>query len=166
MKAFVSLTILTLFFQAALATEPIAVSTETAKEMEQLLASMISQADAQKCYALAYPGHQHPAKPTAETEEAASQMTKYKEDRLKIRALTKVGTSILAYPGLLAHGEIHYDFSRVNPFSSIENQKPSEPVYRLFVGLFRYRGKGPENFDIVFGSDGVIREIRTITSKY
>lgn len=164
MKIFATLGILVVFLQAAWTAGPIAVSPETAKESEQLLASMISQTDAQKYYHFLYPGT--PNASTAEIEKAKEHLEKYRENRLKLRSLLKVGASIFDYPGLLAHGEIQYDPSRAEPFSSSENQKPSAPVYRLFVGLFRYRGKGPENFDIVFGKDSVILEIRTITSKY
>ncbi len=164
MKNVIYIAIMIAFLNRAVAVEAIAVSTATATEMEQVLASMTSQSDAQKFFHFLYPGDPNTEK--AKIEEAKNQLEKYREDRLKVRALVKVGTSIFAYPGILAHGEITYEPSKVRYFEPRENDKPSDPVYRLFVGLIRNRGKGPENFDIVFGIDGVIREIKTVTSKY
>ena len=139
-----------------------------AEEIGQVLASMITQAEAQKSYHLAHPDLQHPEKPDtpkAEIEEAKNRLIKYAQDSLKVRSLLKVGTSILSYPGLLAHGEITYSPSHQNFFGPAPD-KTIDATYSLYVGLFKNRGKGPENFEINFGNDGVIREIRTVNSKY
>ncbi len=150
------------FFQTSSATEPIAVPATTAKEMEQLLTSMISPTEAWKHRHFLYPGAPNADK--AEVEEAKKQLTKYHDDCLKLRALLKVGTSVLAYPGLIAHGEITYYPSQINYFSATDNKTPSVPVYHLYVGLKPSRG--PQNFNIIFGTDGVIHEILTVESKY
>ncbi len=165
MKAFASLILFAVLLHAARAAEPIPVPKETADQIEQLLDSMISQAEAQKSYHLAFPDLQHPAIPNlkeTEIEEAKNQLIKYSQDRLRVRSLLKVGTSVLAYPGLLAHGEITYSPSHQNFFGPSPD-KTIDAIYSLYVGLFKGRGKGPENFEINFGSNGVIR---TVSSKY
>ena len=86
MKAFVSLILYVVLLLATPAAETIPASKVTAEQMEQLLTSMVSQAEAQKVIRSQF---QHLAIPNfkeTEIEEAQKQLIKYSQDRLKVRS--------------------------------------------------------------------------------
>ena len=107
-----------------------------------------------------------PGKHTDETvANAKRRIDKARETVPALRKMLVVGTSILAYPGLIAHGNITYlpigDVA--DPFSpSPEPKAPTEWGYELHLGIPAIGGEGPHggDFVVVFDSSGLIREIK------
>lgn len=160
MKSFICFSIFAVFLHGVMAAEPVAVSSDTSKEVEQLLAGLPSQAELRQYYELSLSADAT-ANP-ADKANATEQLKKFREGTAKLRKLLKVGTSIFAYPGLLAHGDISYLEISGGFFSP--SPTPSKHGYRLFVGL-PVRRTTPYDFEILFGNDGVISAINQVSWK-
>jgi hypothetical protein len=89
-----------------------------------------------------------------ESKDAEGYYQIAKEIAPKIRKLLKVGTSVFAYPGLLAHGAISY--GKIIP----KGPNKYEFGYSLYVGMSHgTEGIGRSDFKILFDETGIIKSI-------
>jgi len=157
----VILAVFSSFLQYSIAAPSIEVPAKVAHEIELLLDSLPPQS-------ILWRSHELTMNSTVDSDKsrlvAASEQVKAAHLTVpKVRRLLKIGTSILDYPGLLAHGDISYQsIGRGDPFASA---KSSERGYRLYIGLPVNRTGHDFNFEIIFDSSGTIREINDVPGK-
>lgn len=149
----------------ASAADPAAVSPDEAKEMKMLLESLPSQRVLMEARStvsrLAREGQEGP-----ELERAQETLKNLKQTLPKLRKLLKVGAPILAYPGLLAHGNITYTVVKSSGDPFHPGPSTTEYGYRLYIGVPVEEGIYPYDMEILFDESGKIVKVQGVDWKH
>lgn len=166
MKAFLLTLVLVAATPFAKCADVVGVAPEDAKQVEALLDDLPSQRTLWRY--LGITKDQKSASSQAEIDAALAGVRKAHELVPKLRSMLKVGTSVFAYPSLLAHGDITYVIIKAgsgDPFASAPSREPPEYGYRLYVGLPIQEGIFKYDFEVLFDSKGIIQAINGVDWK-